>query len=71
MAINVNKVWVDRDYVHILTDQAQELRECIANYPRLRQASDDDLQNYDTDRFGISWRSLDEDLCFEYFTPLA
>ncbi|MBQ1409195.1 MAG: DUF2442 domain-containing protein [Bacteroidales bacterium] len=71
MTMNVSKVWVDSDYVHILTDGGQELRERIADYPRLRQASATALQDYETDRYGISWRALDEDLCFEYFVPVA
>ena len=25
----------------------------------------------ETHRYGISWRTLDEDLCFEYFVPEA
>ena len=71
MTMNVSKVWVDSDYVHILTDGGQELRERIADYSRLRQASAAALQDYETDRYGISWRALDEDLCFEYFVPVA
>ena len=70
MEMNVRKVWVDSEFVHILTDGGQELRERIADYPRLRQASPAALQDYETDRFGISWRSLNEDLCFEYFVPI-
>lgn len=70
MEMNVKKVWVDNDFVHILTDSGQELRERIADYPRLCQASADALQDYETDRFGISWRTLNEDLCFEYFVPI-
>lgn len=52
--MNVSKVWVDSDFVHILTDGGQELCECIADYPRLRQASAAALQDYETDRYGIS-----------------
>lgn len=71
MSINVIKVWVDNEFVHIMTDNGHELRERIADYPRLRQASPEALQEYETDRFGISWRSLNEDLCFEYFVPVS
>ena len=69
--INVSKVWVDNDYVHILTDRGEELRESISDYPRLRNADSQALQNYETDRFGISWRVLNEDLCFDYFQPIG
>lgn len=71
MKMNVKKIWVDSEYVHILTDNGCELRERVADYPRLRNASPDALQDYETDRYGISWHTLDEDLCFEYFVPVA
>ncbi|KWW29082.1 MAG: hypothetical protein AUK63_1638 [bacterium P3] len=32
MTMNVCTVWVDNEYVHILTDGGQELRERIADY---------------------------------------
>lgn len=70
MTMNVNKVRVDNDYVHMLTDCGPKFREHIADYPRLRQASAVALQDYETYRYGISWRTLDEDLCFEYFVPV-
>ena len=71
MDMNVIQVWVDKDYVHILTEDGRELRERIADYPRLRNASASALQDYETDRYGISWRALDGDLCFEYFVPYS
>ncbi len=70
MTMNVKNVWVDKEFVHILTDNGQELRERIADYPRLRQAPEALLQDYETDRYGISWRALNEDLCFECFVPV-
>jgi hypothetical protein len=71
MNMNVQKVWVDSNYIHILTDDGRELRERVADYPRLQQASPEALQCYETDRYGISWRTLNEDLCFEYFVPVS
>ena len=68
--MKISKVWVDSEYVHILTEDGVELCERIADYPRLRHASSDALQDYEIDRYGIRWRKLNEDLCFEYFMPL-
>ena len=40
---------------------------CSWDYPRLKEASTEQLQNYTTDAFGISWPELDEDLSFDGF----
>lgn len=65
--MNIIKVWVDRQYVHILTSENIELRERVADYPRLKIASEDELHHFEIDRFGIHWPSLNEDLCFDCF----
>ena len=67
MKINVTKTWVDDKFVHILTADGIEHREAIANYERLRNASSEQLQNFETDNIGIHWPDLDEDLCYEGF----
>ncbi|MCQ2050408.1 MAG: DUF2442 domain-containing protein [Candidatus Saccharibacteria bacterium] len=65
--MNIVKVWVDREYVHILTEANKELRERVADYKRLREAADTQLQDFEIDPFGIHWPQLDEDLCFDCF----
>lgn len=67
MKVNVSKVWLDERYVHILTSDGVERREAIANYERLRSASMEQLQNFETDNIGIHWPELDEDLSYEGF----
>ena len=67
MKVNVSKVWIDESYVHILTSDGVERREAIANYERLRSASTEQLQNFETDNIGIHWPELDEDLSYEGF----
>ena len=67
MKVNVSKVWIDESYVHILTSDGAERREAIANYERLRSASMEQLQNFETDNIGIHWPELDEDLSYEGF----
>ena len=67
MKTDVSKVWVDDKYVHIHTSDGIEKKEAIDNYERLRNASIEQLQNFETDNIGIHWPDLDEDLCYEGF----
>lgn len=67
MKMNITKVWVDETYVHILTSEGVERKEAIDNYERLRTATSEQLQNFETDNIGIHWPDLDEDLSYEGF----
>lgn len=62
-----NKNLGRQNYVHILTTEGTERKEAIAGYERLRNATPEQLQNFETDNLGIHWPDLDEDLCFEGF----
>ena len=62
-----NKNLGRQNYVHILTTEGTERKEAIAGYERLRNATPEQLQNFETDNLGIHWPDLDEDLCFESF----
>ena len=53
MQVDVTKVWVDDTYVHILTSKGVERMEAIDNYERLRMATAEQLQNFETDNIGI------------------
>ena len=65
--MNIEKIWFTDSAVWIRTDDGREARELFSDYPRLRNASVEALQNYTTDDFGIHWPELDEDLSFEGF----
>ena len=67
MKIDVTKVWVDENYVHILTSEGMERKEAIDNYERLHTATTEQLQNFEMDNLGIHWPELDEDLSYEGF----
>ncbi len=67
MKVDVTKVWVDDRYVHILTADGKEFKEDIQNYERLRLATKEQLECFETDNIGIHWPLLDEDLCYEGF----
>ncbi len=67
MKVDVKKVWVDGKFVHILTSDGIEHKEAVNNYERLRSATSEQLQNFETDNIGIHWVELDEDLSDEGF----
>ena len=42
-------------------------RELFSSYPRLKDASMEELNNYTASFFGLHWAELDEDLSFDGF----
>lgn len=65
--MKIEKIWLTENAVWIRTDDGREACELFADYPRLRDASMEQLVNYDCDDFGIHWEDLDEDLSFDGF----
>lgn len=65
--MQIQKLWISGDAVHILTTDGREGKEMFADYPRLKNASRQALNDYTYDNFGIHWESLNEDLCFDNF----
>lgn len=63
----IEKIWITDEEIRIRTVDGYEASESIADYPRLKEASPDMLQDYRVDAFGISWPELDEDLSFDGF----
>lgn len=65
--IEISKIWLTENAVHIISDDGREGIEYFDSYPRLRYASTEDRNNYEIDAIGIHWPTLDEDLSFEGF----
>lgn len=65
--IQVEKIWLTQDEVHIRTADGRTAFERFADYPRLRDATPSQRAKYQADPFGIHWPEIDEDLCFEGF----
>ena len=65
--MKIEKIWLTENAVWIRTDDGREACELFADYPRLRDASMEQLVSYDCDDFGIHWEDLDEDLSFDGF----
>lgn len=65
--MEVTKIWLTDDAVHIRTADGREAKEQFANYARLKDAPREALEDYTADAFGIHWNLLNEDLAFENF----
>ena len=65
--IVIEKVWLTDSAVWIRTNDGKEACENFADYPRLREASQEQRENFTIDEFGIRWDEIDEDLSFEGF----
>ncbi len=67
MMIKVKEVWLTDTAIWIKTDKGEEACEQFADYPRLKCATPEQLQNYEVNEYGIHWKEIDEDLSFEGF----
>lgn len=65
--MKIEKIWLTPTAIWIRTEDGREAYELLDDYPRLKDASVEQLCNYDYDDFGIHWDDLDEDLSFEAF----
>lgn len=65
--VQVEKIWITGSEIWIRTKEGKEAFERFADYPRLKEATQQQLHNYTADAFGISWPELDEDLSFDGF----
>lgn len=63
----VEKIWLTDTAVYISLIDGQTAFERFADYPRLKDATPEQRENFVVDQFGISWPDLDEDLSFDGF----
>ena len=63
----IEKIWLTDDAVWIRTIDGKEACEKFNDYPRLRYATKEQRENYESDDYGIHWNDIDEDLSFEDF----
>lgn len=65
--MTIEKIWITDTAVWIRTADGREACEKFEDYPRLKFATQVQRENFTSDRFGIHWEELDEDLSFEGF----
>lgn len=69
--MKIEKIWITDDAIWIRTSEGNEACEKFADYPRLRNATQEQRLDFISDKFGIHWEALDEDLSFEGFFTKA
>lgn len=65
--MTIKKIWFDSDYIYGEDENGKTLKQSLIWYPRLKEASDEERQNFRIGYDGLHWRALDEDVSFESF----
>ena len=65
--IEVNKIWLTPSEIWILTSDGKQACEHFSDYRGLRNATQEEREDYTLSPYGIHWEKLDEDLCYEGF----
>ena len=65
--MKIVKFWFDADYIYGKDEQGHEYRQSLLWYPKLRNASAEEREQFSIGMGGIHWRNLDEDISFESF----
>lgn len=64
---DIEKIWLTNTAVWVKTTDGQEACEKFEDYPRLKYATQEQREHFETNAFGISWPEIDEDLNFDGF----
>ena len=65
--MKIIEIWFNADYIYGRDENGKEHRQSLLWYPKLRDASDEERNQYTFGLGGIHWRGLDEDISFESF----
>lgn len=68
MEIRITKIWFDKNYIYGSDENNALYRQSLLWYPELKNASDEEREQYRIGFRGIHWRNLDVDISFESFT---
>ena len=65
--MKAKRVWFDGERIYIETDDGRTLWQSILYYQRLKNATDEQRNDYELGHFGIHWEEIDEDISYESF----
>jgi hypothetical protein len=65
--MKIKEIWFDADKKNGRDENGKVYKQSLLWYPRLRQANDEERDQYTFGFDGIHWRGLDEDISFESF----
>ena len=65
--MKATRVWFEGERIYIETDDGRTLWQSILYYQRLKNATDEQRNDYELGYFGIHWEEIDEDISYESF----
>ena len=65
--MRATRVWFEGERIYIETDDGRTLWQSILYYQRLKNATDEQRNDYELGHFGIHWEEIDEDISYESF----
>ena len=65
--MRAKRVWFEGERIYIETDDGRTLWQSILYYQRLKNATDEQRNDYELGHFGIHWEEIDEDISYESF----
>ena len=65
--MKAKRVWFDGERIYIETDDGRTLWQSILYYQRLKNATEEQRNDYELGHFGIHWEEIDEDISYESF----
>lgn len=67
--LRIKSVWLDKelDLIIILLNNKKIIKRPISDFIRLKNATKEQLYNYENDGIGIHWPEVDEDLSLRGF----
>ncbi|MCX4291132.1 MAG: DUF2442 domain-containing protein [Odoribacter sp.] len=66
--MTIKKLWFEDEKIFIQTGDGKVFWQSFLWYPRLKNATEEERNDYRINRLGIRWESIDEDISFESFT---
>lgn len=66
--MKISKLWFEDEKIFILTEDGHTLWQSLLWYPRLKNATKEQRNDYEIDDCGIRWENIDEDMSLESFT---
>ena len=65
--MRAKRVWFEGERIYIETDDGRTLWQSVLYYQRLKNATDEQRNDYELGHFGIHWEEIDEDISYESF----
>ena len=65
--MKAKRVWFESERIYIETDDGRTLWQSILYYQRLKNATDEQRNDFELGHFGIHWEEIDEDISYDSF----